>query len=214
MKHVWIAAPAALAASLIAWPAVAQPFDAAAEAKWSKVEIVHFEVVGEIADKHVQIPPVDADLYADVVDRVTLSFDWNRKKNVFVGMPKFENYPGKVSNLSGMERKCPTGKLNGPYEHFDIVEIKQSAPGQAPELVGKRIHHDTMVAESCGSHLRPYKGAVSPASVYIAPPDPQMFAMAKMIPASSPIKVSPDGKSIIMTAQNDNWVWTFTPTAK
>jgi len=67
MKLVWIAAPAALAASLIAWPAVGQPFDAAAEAKWSKVEIVHFEVVGEIADKHVQIPPVDADLYADVV---------------------------------------------------------------------------------------------------------------------------------------------------
>ena len=214
MKLVWIAAPAALAASLIAWPAVAQPFDAAAEAKWSKVEIVHFEVVGEIADKHVQIPPVDADLYADVVDRVTLSFDWNRKKNVFVGMPKFENYPGKTSNLSGMERGCPTGKLNGPYEHFDIVEIKQSAPGQAPELVGQRIHPDTMVAESCGSHLRLYKGAVSLASVYIGPPDPQMLAMAKMIPANSPVKVSPDGKSIIMTAQNNNWVWTYTPTAK
>lgn len=214
MKLAWIAAPAALAASLIAWPADAQPFDAAAEAKWSKVEIVHFEVVGEIADKHVQIPPVDADLYADVVDRVTLSFDWNRKKNVFVGTPKFQNYPGTTSNLFGMERKCPTGKLNGPYEHFDIVEIKQSAPGQAPELVGKRIHPDTMVAESCGSHLRLYKGAVSPTSVYIGPPDPQMFAMAKMIPADSPIKVSPDGKSIIMTAKNNNWVWTYTPTAK
>lgn len=214
MKLVWITAPAALAASLIAWPAVAQPFDAAAEAKWSKVEIVHFEVVGEIADKHVQIPPVDADLYADVVDRVTLSFDWNRKKNVFVGTPKFQNYPGTASNLFGMERKCPTGKLNGPYEHFDIVEIKQSAPGQAPELIGKRIHPDTMVAESCGSHLRLYKGAVSAASVYIGPPDPQMFAMAKMIPADSPIKVSPDGRSIIMTAKNNNWVWTYTPTAK
>lgn len=88
--------------------------------------------MGEIADKHVQIPPVDADLYADVVDRVTLSFDWNRKKNVFVGTPTFQNYPGKASNLFGMERKCPTGKLNSPYEHFDIVEIKQSAPGQPP----------------------------------------------------------------------------------
>jgi len=46
----------------------------------------------------------------------------------------------KATNLVGMEKKCPTGKLNGPYEHFDIVEIKQSAPGEAPELVGKRIH--------------------------------------------------------------------------
>ena len=214
MKFALVSVPAVLAGSLIAWSAVAQSFDAAAEAKWSKVEVVHFEVVGEIADKHVQIPPVDADLYADVVDRVSLSFDWNRKKNVFVGTPKFQNYPGKVSNLFGMERGCPTGKLNGPYEHFDIVEIKQSAPGQAPELVGKRIHPDTMVAEACGSQLRPYKGAVRPVSVYIGPPDPQMFAMAKMLPADSPIKVSADGKSIVMTAKNDNWVWTYTPTAK
>ncbi len=214
MKLASIAASAVLAASLMAWPAVAQPFDAAAEAKWSKVEIVHFEVVGEIADKHVQIPPVDADLYADVFDRVTLSFDWNRKKNIFVGTPKFQNYPGKVSNLFGMEKGCPTGKLNGPYEHFDIVEIKQSAPGQAPELVGKRVHPDTMVAEACGSHLRLYKGAITPESVYIGPPDPQMFAMAKMLPPDSPIKVSADGKSIITTALNNNWVWTYTPTAK
>ena len=128
MKLASFTVSAAVATSLIAWPALAQPFDAAAEAKWSKAVIVHFEVVGEIADKHVQIPPVDADLYADVVDRVTLSFDWNRKKNIFVGTPKFRNYPAKVSNLFGMEKKCPTGKLNGPYEHFDIVSVKQSAP--------------------------------------------------------------------------------------
>ena len=38
--------------------------------------------------------------------------------------------------------------------------------------------------------------------------------MAKMLPANSPIKVSADGKSIIMTALNNNWVWTYTPTAK
>ncbi len=60
----------ALAIILLAQPAFAQSFDVAAEAKWSKVEVVHFEVVGEIADKHVQIPPVDADLYVDVADRV------------------------------------------------------------------------------------------------------------------------------------------------
>jgi hypothetical protein len=214
MKLASLAAPAALATSLIAWPALAQPFDAAAAAKWEKAVIVHFEVVGEIADKHVQIPPVDADLYADVSDRVTLSFDWNREKNVFVGAPKFRNGPGTATNLVGMEKKCPTGKLNGPYEHFDIVSIKQSAPGEAPELVGQRIHPETMVAEACGTHLRTYKGAVSPRSEYIAPPDPQMLALRGMLPADSPIKVSPDGKSIVMTAQNNNWIWTYTPSVK
>ena len=212
MKLAPLAASAALAA-LAAGPALSQPYDAAAAAKWEKVEIVHFEVVGEIADKHVQIPPVDADLYADVSDRVRLSFDWNRKKNIFVGGPKFFNEPGKVANVVGMGGKCPTGKLEGPYEHFDIVELKQSAPGEVVEVVGKRVHPDTQVAEACGS-LRLYKGAVTPRTEYISPPDPQMLAMGKMLPPDSPIKVSPDGKSIIMTALNNNFIWTYTPTAK
>ncbi|MSO70432.1 MAG: hypothetical protein EXQ88_00190 [Alphaproteobacteria bacterium] len=99
-------------------------------------------------------------------------------------------------------------------DKWSKVEIKQSAPGEALELVGKRAHPDTMVAESCGTKLRPYKGAVLPATEYIGAPDPQMLAMAKMLPADGPIKVSPDGKSIIMTALNSRWVWTFTPTAK
>ncbi len=211
MNHGFAAALGATIVSLVAGPAAAQ-FDLAADAKWSKVEIVHFEAAGEIADKHAQIPPGDADLYADVADRVTVSFDWNRKKNTFVGTPKFQNYPGHVSNLVGFGPNCPTGKLNGPYEHFDIAEIKQAAPADPVELIGKRIHPDTMVAESCGSDLRPYKGAISPVSIYIAPPDPQMLAMGKMLPPNSSIKVTPDGQSIVMTA--GNWVWTYTPTAK
>jgi hypothetical protein len=214
MKFAWIAATTACATGLIAGQACAQNFDAAAEAKWANVEIVHFEAVGEVTEKHVQIPPVDADLYADVTDRVTLSFDWNRMKKIFVGVPKFQNYPGSVTNLFGMERKCPTGKLNGPYEHFDVVEIKPGTPDLPPQLIGKRIHPDTMVAESCGPNLRLYKGAVTARTEYFTPPDPQMLAMAGMLPASSPIRVTPDGKTITMRAQNNGWVWTYTPTAK
>lgn len=48
---------AAFAIILLAWPAFAQCFDATAQAKWSRVEVFHFEAVGEIAGKHVQIPP-------------------------------------------------------------------------------------------------------------------------------------------------------------
>jgi hypothetical protein len=35
-----------------------------------------------------------------------------------------------------------------------------------------------------------------------------------MIPAGGPFAVTPDGKSIVMKAQNSNWVWTYTPTPK
>jgi len=210
--------PALIGASLIATalfqsaPAAAQ--DMAALQKWEKAEIVHYEVVGELTQKHVQIPPTDADLYADVFERVTLSFDWNRKKGVIVGTPKIQNEAGKVSNLMGMEKKCPTGKLNGPYEHFDVVEIRQARPKEALELVGKRIHPDTMVADSCSSKLRLFKGATVAAKEYIFPPDLQALAMASMLPKGGNITVTADGKSIVMKALNDNWVWTYTPTAK
>jgi len=210
--------PALIGASLIATalfqsaPAAAQ--DMAAMQKWEKAEVVHYEVVGELTQKHVQIPPTDADLYADVFERVTLSFDWNRKKGVIVGTPKIQNEAGKVSNLMGMEKKCPTGKLNGPYEHFDVVEIRQARPKEALELVGKRIHPDTMVADSCSSKLRLFKGATVAAKEYIFPPDLQALAMASMLPKGGNITVTADGKSIVMKALNDNWVWTYTPTAK
>ena len=115
--------------------------------------MIQYEVVGEVNDPHVQIPPVDADLYADAYDRVTLSFDWDKDKMQFVGAPKFENHPGKVSNLVGMGKECPTGSINGPYEHFDVVALKTTGGGSI-ELVGKRVHPETSVAESCGAGRR------------------------------------------------------------
>lgn len=214
MKVGLIAALAASAASFAPGPAAAQAFDTAAMEKWSKVQIVHYEVVGEFRQKNVQIPPIDADLYADVIERVKLSFDWQRKKNVLVGSPKIRNEPATVSNLVGLDKKCPSGKLNGAYEHFDVDEIRQAGHGAVLELIGRRVHPDTMVADGCSSKLRLFKGAVKPAKEYIGPPDPEIFAVARMMPAGGPFRVSPDGKSIVMSAQNNNWVWTYTPTPK
>ena len=209
MKLTAIVGAAAL--TLFARGSVAQMPNMALAEKWSKVTIVHFEVVGEINEKHVQIPPTDADLYGDVIDRVTLSFDWNREKNVPVGPVTFQNVPAKVTNLVAIEKGCPVGSLSGPYEHFDIVQVKAA---QGPlELVGKRVHPDTMVTEACGSRPRPYKGAVVSQTEQIMVPDPVMLAFAGVSDVKT-IKVSPDGKSIVMSALNNHWVWTFTPTAK
>ena len=209
-----IAALAAAVASFASGPAAAQAIDMAAMQRWEKVQIVHYEAVGEFRQKQVQIPAIDADLYADVVERVHLSFDWDRKKGAIVGKPTIRNEPAVVSNIVGIDKKCPYGKLNGAYEHFDVDAIKQAQPGMALELVGRRVHPDTMVSESCSSKLRLFKGAVKPANEFIAPAGPEMLVMAKMMPPGGPFTVTPDGKSIVMKAQNSNWVWTFTPTAK
>jgi hypothetical protein len=41
-----------------------------------------------------------------------------------------------------------------------------------------------------------------------------MLALGGILPATGPVKVTPDGKSLILTAQNNNWVWTYTPSVK
>ena len=150
---------ATIAASL-AGAGSAQMPDMAAAARWEKAGIVHYEVVGEIALKGHQIPAADADLYADVTDRVRLSFDWDRKKGVIVGKPTIVNETGTAANLAGVDKgekgkkRCPTGRINGTYEHFDVVEVRQpQGPRTALELVGKRIHPETQVAEACGKGL-------------------------------------------------------------
>lgn len=214
MKNI-LAGAAALAAGGLACAgaASAQQMDMAAMEKWATATVIHYEVTGVLSDKHVQIPAGDADQYGDVVEKVTLSFDWNKNAGAFVGAPAFANHPAVVSNLTGMGEGCPAGELKGPYEHFDIVSAKPNGEG-AIELTGVRKHPETMVAESCGAGLKLYKAAEEPVSTWIGPPDPVMMAMGPFLPSDSPIKISPDGKSIVMTALNDNWVWTFTPSAK
>jgi hypothetical protein len=209
----------AAAASILASLACAQMPDMAVAEKWARVKIVRYEVVGEVAIKGHQIPPTDADLYADVTDRVRLTFDWDKDRGVIVGKPTIVNEAGTATNLASIDKlakggkRCPTGKINGNYEHFDVVEVRQAAPGQALELVGRRIHPETQVAEACGNNLRTYKGATREVREAIMPPDPVMLALAR-ISNTPTIRVSPDGKSIVMAGGNSNWVRTFTPTAR
>lgn len=204
----------ALLAALPFTAATQMPYDAAALQKWSKVTIVRYEVVGEYAGKHLQIPPTDADLYADVTERVAFTVDWDVKKGVLASAPVIRNEPAKASNLVGMDRKCPTGRINGNYEHFDLVEIRQAAPRQALELVGRRVHPETQVSESCGAALRTYKGATRTVSEHVALPDPKMLAYAGMMKPGGTVAITPDGRSFRMKAGNSDWTWTFTPTPK
>jgi hypothetical protein len=208
-----LACAAAIAAALSYGHAAAQMPDMAAMEKWASVTIVHYEVVGVLSDKHVQIPAADADQYGDVVEKVMLSFDWDKNRGAFVGAPSIKNAPAVVSNLTGMGDNCPAGEMQGPYEHFDAVELKPNGEG-AVEVIGVRKHPDTMVTESCGAGRKAYKAAEVAVSTWIGPPDPVMLGYGQMLGADSPVKISPDGKSIVMTALNNNWVWTFTPTAK
>lgn len=198
--------------------AAAQVPDQAQMKKWSKANLIHYEVVGEITLEGFQVPADDADLYANFTERVRLSFDWDKKKGVIVGNPVIVNEPTKVTKLMGLEKfepkskPCPQGKLNGPFEYFDVVEVRQKGPGKALELVGKRIHPETQVSEACSAKLRTFKGGTRDVKEFIGPPDP--LALAYIPPNMKTMKLSADGQSIIVTALNNKWVWTYTPTPK
>lgn len=179
----------------------------------ASAKTVHFEVTGLVTDPHVQIPADDADQYGDVTEKVALSFDWDVEGRTIIGAPKFENYPATVSNMVGMEAGCPAGEMDGPYEHFDITEVKPNGAG-AIELVGLRKHPKTAVAESCGAGRRTYEAADRPVSTWIAPPDLRGLEIAALVPTQTGIKFTPDGMSIFTTAANNNWVWTYTPSVK
>ena len=194
-------------------PVQAQLPDMALAEKWGDVTVVHYEVVGVNSDKHVQIPPTDADMYGDVEETVTLSFDWDKNSKQLVGAATITNHSTKVSNLVGMGPECPSGEMNGAYEHFDVVELKPNGVG-AIELIGVRKHPVTMVAESCGQGRSRFEGADEAVSTWIGPPDPVMLAFAAAMGPDSPITLSADGQSMIMTALNDTWVWTYTPSVK
>lgn len=202
----------ALAGSMLAGSAAAQMYDDAALKKWSAAKVIHYEAVGVLSDKHVQLPADDADLYGDVVEKVTLSFYWDKNRKAIVGDPKITNHQAVVTNLVAIEKGCPVGKLNGDYEHFDVVEMTANGAG-AIELKGKRTHPEAMVTQACGSSMTRFAGGVEDVSTFIAPPDPVMLAYRAMM-KDGPIKFSADGLSMIMSALNNNWVWTYTPSAK
>ena len=195
-------------------PGAAQQIDEAAAARWQKVEIVHFEAEGVVAQKHVQIPPGDYDLYADITDRIHLSFDWNRETKTLVGKPVFTNFPSTVSNVVGMGAPCPTGELKGSYDHFEVLDVRQPAPEEAIELVGQRVHPDTLVAEACGPGVFRKGATEKTQSEALYPPDPEMFSYASMLPPDNPIKISADGKSLVMQAEPGQFQGTFTPSPK
>lgn len=181
----------------------------------TEAKVLHYTVVGVNTAKHVQIPAADADQYGDVVEKVTLAFDWDVEKKAMIGAATITNAAAAISNLTGMGDQCPAGEMKGPFEYFDATEVRP-APGSdgVLEVVGVRKHPDTMVAESCGAGRKLYKAAEEPVSTPIAPPEPGLFEMLKFAPATPTIKLSADGQSVVMGSLNDTWEWTYTPTVK
>jgi hypothetical protein len=199
-------------ALLLTWrmaPAQEQQPDMEAMMHWSSANIVRYHITG-VYQAQTNVIGASGEIgYADVTDRVTIDLKWNLPESKLAGMPTFLNEKSVVKNLRNYEPKCLPPKLNGEYEHFELLGIKDGLGG-ALELQVRTTYPAAEVVQFCTG-----KRKSVPASVKTRPEDftvvsPVMFGMP--LPDSDNLRISPDKKSLIV--KKGGWTWTYTPTAE
>lgn len=184
-----------------------QGYDLAAAQKWATAKVVKYRVEG----KHQARAPVvhgDYEGKGDVVDTVTLEFNWDMKKRGIVGAIAVTDGKTAVGNLKSDGTNCGPPQLKGDYEHFQSVS--SSAMGNTVHVKGTRTYPAAAVSNypaSCSMHSIP--GARVDAMLPVPVMKPEVLGMP--IVAGGPFTVSADRKSVTVKGA-ENWVWTLTPT--
>jgi hypothetical protein len=144
--------------------------------------------------------------YADVTDRVEIDLAWKLDESKLVGTPRFRNSKSVVRNVRNGEPKCLPPVLNGDYEHFDLLGIRQGLGG-ALEMQVQTTYPAAKVTQFCTG-----AGKVVPARVSKQPEElvvlsPVLFGMVHN--GKDAVRVSADKKSLIIN--KGGWTWTYTP---
>jgi len=202
--------------------ASAQDIDPELFMKWSMAEVVHYDVVAEYS--HVTDVLTGGSFArwkkTRVEDRFEVSFDWNPTINAFVGKPVFRNAPSTVGTV--FEGACQQPKVDGPYEHLEILEakgghleleltIKRVYPGGAsPYLNENRVCGMEALAPKTvtATHVL----AVVPGSSFATPQNaPKAVRVGEDRSATGVVTVGKDQKTIVVddTATN-GWKYTYT----
>jgi hypothetical protein len=193
-----------LAGGLLAFQA---GFDMALIQKWSNAKVIRYQVTG-VHDGRTSVVFGDREGKADVTDRVTLDFVWDKTAGKFAGDIKIADSKSEVKNIKADGTNCPPPALQGEYEHFQLM--KHSASGEQIQLEGTRTFPAASVSQypaSCS--MTPVPGGKESKILFVAIVDPSILALP---PQANPnISVSADKKSFSIKGDG-NWVWTYTPT--
>lgn len=193
-----------LACFALAAPAGAQQMDMQAVDRWSNAKVVYYTVEGS----HSGAASMTAGMggMADVVDRVSMTFEWNLSEMQLIKVTSLKNTPSQVSNLRDREPKCLPPVLKGSYEHATVLEVVQGVGGMIDMKI-ERSYPAVDVAQFCTASRKSIP-AEKETDVELMPvPSPMLMAMGA--PSSAEISYSADKKSIIY--RKGNWTWTFTP---
>jgi hypothetical protein len=182
-------------------PAGAQQMDMQAMQRWGAAKVVYYAVEGSHSGPASMTATMGG--MADVVDRVSMTFEWNLGEMTLHKVTSLENYPSEVKNLRDREPKCVPPVLKGSYEHATVLEVANGLGGSI-DLKVERSYPAVDVAQFCtGRRSIPAERKTSVES--IAVPSPVLMAMGA--PSSRELSYSADRKSMIV--RNGNW--TFTP---
>jgi hypothetical protein len=181
--------------------------DMAVAQKWSAAKVVKYHAEG-VHNGRTMVVLGDYEGKADVVDKVTVEFTWNRS-NKIVGPITVVDSKSVLSNLKSDGTNCPPPQLKGDYEHFSSLSNSMVSRDQI-QITGTRTFPPASVSNYPGScSMRAIPGGKEQALLWVAAPEPEVLGMPNM--PGSPVTISADRKSFSMKAA-ENWVWTYTPT--
>ncbi|MFL6578106.1 MAG: hypothetical protein ACJ8MR_15890 [Povalibacter sp.] len=182
----------------------AQEMDMNVMMKWASADVIRYHIVGVYQDR-INIAS-DGSSLADVTDGLIVDLTWQLSKSKLVGQPTFQNVKTVIKNLSDRESNCLPPVPKGPYEHYDVLSIKEDMAG-ALELQVRTSYPEVEVVQFCTGSRKsvPAKMETRPEPFGVV--SPVIFGME--LPDSGDVHISQDKKSIV-TTQN-GWTWTLTP---
>jgi hypothetical protein len=188
----------------------AQNVDMDLMAKWSAVTVVHYAVTGEYTgEPTVILGTKGMRRTAKVTDRVEITFDWDQNETALVGTPTFKNFPSAVSVTA--VPGCPPARINGTYEHFDVVSVKQFSTVLQLAVQQRSPAGAVPYGESqCGEAWDDAAAKSETSDVMLIVPPTVYFAMPSA--GGGTMSISKDGKSIVLVEPRNGWTWTYTPT--
>lgn len=188
----------------IVLPAGAQQMDMQAMQRWGSAERIYYLVEG-VHSGAVSVTPTMGGV-ADVVDRVSMTFEWSLADSKILKITSLKNFPSEIKNLRDSESKCLPPVLNGPFELATILEVVNGLGGMIDMKIERR-YPTVDVAQLCTASRKSVPAAVTIDVESMAVPSPVLMAMGA--PTSEQLSYSADKKSMIV--KDGNWTWTFTP---
>jgi hypothetical protein len=174
--------------------------------KWAVVKVVRYTVAGEYSAETLVVNAGTSG-YAEVKDRVEMTFDWDQTEAKLVGEPVIKNLPSEIGAMRNGAKGCRAPTLNGKYEHFTALSLKEGLGGQLEMSVRRDFPGAAMpVACTGGSEAVPAKSTTESREFIV----PGTMVLAMPAQPGGQLTVSPDGKSMIVV--DKGWTWTYTPT--